>query len=47
MKSELDKALEDLEEARETSKFLQLALDEKMTTIDGLKARIRELEEGA
>ena len=47
MKSELDKALEDLEEARETSKFLQLALDEKMTTIDALKARIRELEEGA
>ena len=44
---ELEETREDLEECRETSKLLQLALDEKMTTIDGLKARIRELEEGA
>ena len=47
MKSERDEALEDLDEARETSTLLQLALDEKMTTIDGLKARIKELEGGA
>jgi len=51
MKSERDEALEeleetrdDLEECRETSKLLQLALDEKMTAIDSLKAQIRELQ---
>ena len=46
-REDLEETREDLEECRETSMLLQLALDSKMTAIDGLNARVRELEEGA